>query len=162
MQVTVQTPSERRAAPKTCTAGQDRDQESCSRSPSTSRAEPQTGACSWGPTLGHLLMGISFCWTPCALCCGVSWEVFHRHGVWQGTDMGFGCSGRVTQGGAGASLSLGHRALCCTLVNLPHLFPRANALFWGHSLPCKVSDPLFFQSCMAWGHLWGCFGKGKS
>lgn len=53
------------------------------------------------------------------------------------------CNCRVTQGGAGACLSSGHRATRegTTSVNLFHLFPRANVLPRGHSLLCRTSNP---------------------
>ena len=101
----------------------------------------------WPPADEHFLLLDTPCSPLWCLLGGISrtWRVAgHRYGV--------GCSGRVTQGGAGASLSLGHRALRCngvtTLVILPLLFPRANALLWGHSLPCRMSDSLFF--CLTW------------
>ena len=80
------------------------------------------------PPLWCLLGGLARAWN----------EAGHRHGV--------GCSSSFSRGGAGVSLSLGHRGLCCnkriTLMNLPHLFLRANVL------PCKKSNALFL--CLAW------------
>lgn len=100
----------------------------------------------WPPADEHFLLLD----TPCSLLrllggLAPTWSLAgHRYGV--------GHSGRFTQAGAGAFLSLRHRALCCsggtTLVNHPHLLPRASALLQGHSLPCKMPELLFF--CLVW------------
>lgn len=115
----------------------------CARSPSMPRANRSLlwRSDPWPPANGHFLLlddqyPIFWC-----ILGGLS----HVLNV-AGHTSGAGCSCRITQGGAGASLpSRAQRAQSPSGGN--HTgesppFPRAIILLWGHSLPCKTSSPL--------------------
>lgn len=88
--------------------------------------------------------------TPCSLLrllggLAPTWSLAgHRYGV--------GHSGRFTQAGAGASVSLRHRALCCsggtTLVNLPICFQGQVLCFRVTACHARCLNSFFF--CLVW------------
>lgn len=125
--------------------GREGPKDLCSRSPSMLRANRGLLWRSdlWPPANGHFLLLDDQYPTFWSLLGGLS----HVLNV-AGHVNGAGCSCRITQGGARASVPSGaQRAQSpsggnCTGESPP--FPRANILLWGHSLPCKTSSPLCY------------------
>lgn len=158
MQVTVQTPSKRKAAPKATMAGQgargEKGRRTCAQGHQACRG--QTGACSGGQTRGHLPMGISSSWMTNIPHFGVSWEVFHMCWMWQGTPVGLDAavgSPKVELEHLFHQEHRGHRApvVETTLVNLLR-FQGQLFCFGVTAYPARHPAP-FLVSCMTLGSL---------